>query len=86
MNYRFYINEMLLTVDEWIIRQECKVYRNAKNLLETKDEITINIGLFNIKKFPLGYAKLLSIGIYTRRTLMEVSLYYKFNFGEFTDN
>ncbi|MGK0308049.1 MAG: hypothetical protein ACI8RP_001007 [Urechidicola sp.] len=45
MVYRLHTDEILLTVDEWIIMQECNIYRNTKNLLETKDEITINIGI-----------------------------------------
>ncbi len=47
MVYRLHTDEMLLTVDEWIIMQEYNVYRNTKNPLETKDEIAINIGIAN---------------------------------------
>ena len=36
MVYRLHTDEMLLTVDEWILMQECNVYRNTKGLLETK--------------------------------------------------
>lgn len=44
MVYRFHIDEMLLTVDEWIIKQEFNDLRNSKPRLETKDEISINTG------------------------------------------
>ena len=73
---------MLTLYNEWIIKQVCSDLRNTKARVETKDKIAINIDLYNIKKFLFCYAKLRSIEIYSRRTLMEVSLYHKFNFGE----